>query len=620
MAVATSAGDTTQHLDVPSDEPDLLRRLQREMLSVVASARTKLDLLDSLAEILDRNVETVAMFYFQRNEQGELGDGIPLRPREGNTHGQLLSKQLMSACQAACRKGELSVRRQTAPACTILAAPIAHRGRDPEALCVIFSSDHTTSHLLMLMQMVASHIVLWHVMAGSRIHASDARDSAALVELLDQVIAATDVRKACYALAGELGTYLQFQRVAVGLRSEGKGRCRLVAVSGVAQFDKRSPTSHALEAAMDEAVLRQDVTMWPAVDDQQRPAALAHEALCSLERMETAISTPLRDEDDNAVGALVVLGDTASKRAEAERFLRAAERSLAASLVAAQRLEGGRTTRLARAISNTWRTWKGRCALAAVVLVLAAMMIPVPYNVNVDCQIEPVTRRFVAAPFEGTLEQALVKPGDIVHKGDVLARMDGREVRWKRASVVAEKNQAIKRRDSAQASHNYAEQQIAQLEIRRMDLELQLLDHRAENLEIKSPVDGIVVSGDLERAQGAPLSIGQTLFEIAPLESMIVEMSVPDDEISYIAVGQTIDVRLDAFPGQTWETVAARVQPRSEIRGEANVFIAEAELNNADGRLQPGMKGRAKLKTGKRPLGWILFHKPWEYVTKKLRW
>ena len=117
-----------------------------------------------------------------------------------------------------------------------------------------------------------------------------------------------------------------------------------------------------------------------------------------------------------------------------------------------------------------------------------------------------------------------------------------------------------------------------------------------------------------------PLTIGQTLFEIAPLESMIVEMSVPDDEISYIAVGQKIDVRLDAFPGQTWQTVAARVQPRSEIRGEDNVFIAEAELNNADGRLQPGMKGRAKLETGKRPLGWILFHKPWEYVSKKLSW
>ena len=33
----------------------------------------------------------------------------------------------------------------------------------------------------------------------------------------------------------------------------------------------------------------------------------------------------------------------------------------------------------------------------------------------------------------------------------------------------------------------------------------------------------------------------------------------------------------------------------------------------------PGMKGRAKVVTGHRALGWILFHKPWEYLTK-LTW
>ena len=198
--------------------------------------------------------------------------------------------------------------------------------------------------------------------------------------------------------------------------------------------------------------------------------------------------------------------------------------------------------------------------------------------------------------------------------------MDGREVRWKRASVVADKNQAIKRRDAAQALHNYADQQIAQLEIERLDLELQLVDHRAENLEIKSPVDGVVASGDLERAEGAPLTVGQTLFEIAPLEAMIVEVAVPDDEISHVSAGQTIYMRLEAYPGQTWQTVVAQVQPRSEILDKANVFIADAELDNTDNRLRPGMEGRAKVETRQRPLGWILFHKLWEYVTKKLSW
>ena len=122
--------------------------------------------------------------------------------------------------------------------------------------------------------------------------------------------------------------------------------------------------------------------------------------------------------------------------------------------------------------------------------------------------------------------------------------MDGREIRWKRASLVADQNQAMKKRDSAQAVHNYAEMQIAALEIERLTLELQLLDHRAERLDIRSPVSGIVAAGDLERAEGAPLTVGQTLFEIAPLDKMIVEVAVADEDVSFVCDGQPIVVRV----------------------------------------------------------------------------
>ena len=208
----------------------------------------------------------------------------------------------------------------------------------------------------------------------------------------------------------------------------------------------------------------------------------------------------------------------------------------------------------------------------------------------------------------------------MVTAGQELARMDGREIRWERASVEADRNQAIKRRDAAQAAHNYGEQQIARLEIERLDVELQLLDHRAKNLEIRSPVEGMVVSGDLERAEGAPLSVGQNLFEVAPMQNMIVEVAVSDDQISAICPGQTLYVRLDAYPAESWTLKLKRVQPRSEIRDDQNVFIAEAEVVNDDGRLRPGMKGRAKIDAGRRPLGWVLFHRPWEYIAKKLYW
>ena len=147
-----------------------------------------------------------------------------------------------------------------------------------------------------------------------------------------------------------------------------------------------------------------------------------------------------------------------------------------------------------------------------------------------------------------------------------------------------------------------------------------MLSHRAENLDIKSPVAGIVVTGDLERAEGAPLAMGQTLFEIAPLEQLVIEVAVPDADVSFVRQDQPIAVRLDAYPRDTWQTKLTKVHPRSEIRDENNVFVAEADLDNPDGRLSPGMKGRAVVETDRRSLGWILFHKPWEYATKTLCW
>ena len=227
-----------------------------------------------------------------------------------------MAKQLITVCRTACGTNEVDVRQQAAPARTILAAPITLPVHDPEALGAIFSSDQPTPHLLMLVQMVASHIVLWHVVADSHNHEADARDSAALVELLDQVTTASNLRQACYTLAGELETYLQCKRVAVGLRSGGEGRCRLIAVSGVARFDHRSSTAHAIEAAMDEAVLRQDVTVWPAADDEQRHAALAHKKLHALEDTERVFSTPLRDDDGNPIGVMIALDDGTSKNSE----------------------------------------------------------------------------------------------------------------------------------------------------------------------------------------------------------------------------------------------------------------------------------------------------------------
>ncbi len=248
------------------------------------------------------------------------------------------------------------------------------------------------------------------------------------------------------------------------------------------------------------------------------------------------------------------------------------------------------------------------------VLAAVAMVVPVPYSVNCDCELQPVTRRFVAAPFEGALERALVEVGDTVVEGEVLARMDGKEVRWELAGNAAEYERAAKERDAHLADQKFGEAQLAKLQMERLSLTTKLLDHRSENLEVRSPIAGIVVSGELKRAEGVRLSMGQTLFEVAPLDRMIVEVEIPESELANVSSDTVATIRLEAFPNQRLDGTLKRICPRAELRNKQQVFVGEIELPNDAAQLKPGMRGRVSLQAGQSTLGWRLFHRTWNKV------
>jgi RND family efflux transporter MFP subunit len=258
-----------------------------------------------------------------------------------------------------------------------------------------------------------------------------------------------------------------------------------------------------------------------------------------------------------------------------------------------------------------------RLALASVMVAMAAMALPVPYSVTCDCELQPVTRRFVAAPFEGALEQVLVEVGDTVTEGQLLARMDGKEVRWEQAGNTADYERAAKERDAHLAAQEFGEAQLAKLQMERLRLTRQMLERRGEQLEIRSPLDGIVVSGELKRVEGARLSMGQTLFEIAPLDQMIVEVEIPEAELASVRDRTAATIRLEAFAGDPLEGTLQRICPRAELRRKQQVFIGEIPLPNHANQLRPGMRGRVSLSAGQATLGWRLFHRA---LTKLRLW
>ncbi len=248
------------------------------------------------------------------------------------------------------------------------------------------------------------------------------------------------------------------------------------------------------------------------------------------------------------------------------------------------------------------------------------MMVPLPYWPRRACVIEPTVRQFVSSPMDGRVLESLVKPGDTVTKGQVLARLDEDELRWSLESAQAEYEATAKKRVSAWPASHSGNMRVAQLELQQIAVRIDAIKANLERLTVRSPIDGIVLQGDWFRSQGAPVTRGDTLFEVAPLDRMTVEAHLATEDLAEIHAGDAATLRVESDSSRTWQGKLERIDPRSKVIDDAIVFVAEIELHDTAGQLKPGMKGSVTLSSGYRSTGWLLFHRPYQWLLKKLLW
>lgn len=432
---------------------------------------------------------------------------------------------------------------------------------------------------------------------------------ATLAELVSRIGSSADTGHACRVLADDLASTVQGEQVVVAICRGKVETCEVAAVSGISDVNRESEHVRFATAALQECIVRGELSLWPNSDSRNRHALLAHQQFAERVGTSCVVSMPLEDDAGVIRGAYLIAGDSRIMDDDTVTFLRATEQPLASALGLLMRAEGHRVERFVNRVKFSMRGRKGAAILASLAVVALMLLCPFRYRVSCDCELQPVVRRFVAAPFEGRLETSLVEPGDLVSAGDVLARIDGRDIHWELSGKQAELHRVTKERDGYLATHQSGKVGIASLEMDRLQLDIEQLQDRSVNLDVRSPIDGMVVLGDLSKSEGVPLEKGQSLFEIAPLEQMVIEVSVPEEDVRFVEQGLETRVSLDAYPMRARRGNIERVHPRAELKDHENVFIAELSIENKDGRLRPGMRGQARISTVRRPLGWILFHK-----------
>ncbi len=423
-----------------------------------------------------------------------------------------------------------------------------------------------------------------------------------------------DAQGAVTTTAAWLADHLGARRVLVGFAPDPAGPCRYAAA---VQNDLRDQDqgddrlSPIEEAAIEEVMLRGETIVVPPQSPIDRFCALAVGHLADHVDAESLLGVPLHDELDVVRGAIILIDAPEEDEGVSLRnqFV-ALSTPLAEKWLRIHDRQPDRFTRFGRQIGRFVGLTKSWIAISLCVVVCLLLTVPMTYRIRCTCELQPIGKRYLVAPVDGPLESATVHAGDRVSAGEVLAIMNASEIDLQLAALQAELERSRKTADSYLAENRAGETQLAELEARRFELESDLLRHRRKQLELRSPIDGVVLSGDLRDSAGAPLSRGQQLLEIAALGRQRVEIAVPQSEIAFVAADQTLIFQLHAFPDRQFDAKVRRVRPSAEVRDGANVFIAEATIDDPEHLMRPGMKGRAWVCSGQASLGWVLFHRP----------
>jgi multidrug efflux pump subunit AcrA (membrane-fusion protein) len=107
-------------------------------------------------------------------------------------------------------------------------------------------------------------------------------------------------------------------------------------------------------------------------------------------------------------------------------------------------------------------------------------------------------------------------------------------------------------------------------------------------------------------------------MEIVSTDNVVADVAVPERDVSLLRAGDTARLKLESFPTRTYSGSVNIVSPASEAVGESRAFYARIAVPNPDGSLRPGMQGFGKIRTGLRPLGYVLLRDPALWLWSKL--
>ncbi len=256
--------------------------------------------------------------------------------------------------------------------------------------------------------------------------------------------------------------------------------------------------------------------------------------------------------------------------------------------------------------------------IMAALLASLALLWPLDYVIKSPARVEGRIQQAISVPFDGYISAILVGTGQLLKQGELIATLDDTELRLQLAqanhavaSLEKQYRIALSQLDFTESTRFAAQRDKAQIDI-------ELIQRQLQKVELRAPIDGVIISGDISRASGAAVDKGQMLFEMAPAQDYRVVIDVDERDIRYIRAMQSGELVLAGVGGTALPlTVDAVSAVFSQDEGGRH-YRCEASVDDSVGLLRPGMQGSAGVVVGQRRLGWLLLHRAYDWLRLKL--
>jgi HlyD family secretion protein len=215
-----------------------------------------------------------------------------------------------------------------------------------------------------------------------------------------------------------------------------------------------------------------------------------------------------------------------------------------------------------------------------------------------------------------------VETGQIVQRGQLLARIDRRVASNRHAQAEAQFEVAQARLRNAESQNRRAgelfkAQAITEQEMETSTLELAnanaaVISARTEventkisldDTEVRAPITGTIIAKNVERgavitAPGGDVGGGTVLLRMADLSLVQVKTYVDETDIGKLRQGMEARVTVEAFPNRPFIGEVIKIEPQADTISNVTMFPVLVRINNRDGLLKPGMNAEVNIAVG----------------------